>query len=309
MLSLISKNRNKKKRIRKSYVGALPQKIIFDALNSTLTAAPEPIPDASSSSSDSDSDSSDSSDSDSTSDTSSSSDSEDEPTSAPLLKPHQPEPEYRHPPRLIPPSERQESGSLPPGLFVTSVDVEEALSQSKRKNKKKKKTNQQQNATGYVAFEEPAVEEPWQDPETFYASPPVLGQTDALYSICEPAWESYPKLEDSKKEVIKTGSVVGWYVSNAFFSSFWCSEWCSEGGLPSKGLLTASLFLKFHTHPYSIVPNARPINIYPSKPPQPCTGHSRLNDRRRNSASYTTHTTPFRIGQCRERFYFWSHRR
>lgn len=214
MLSLISKNRNKKKRIRKSFVGALPQKIIFDTPDNTLNATQGPNPD--SSSSDSDSDSSDSSDSDSSS--GSSSDSEEEPTSGPLPKPHQPEPEPRPPPRLIPPSERQESGTLPPRLFVTSIDVEEG--QPKRKNKKNK--NKKKNQDSQQAFQEPTVEEePWQDPETFYASPPALGQAEALYQICEPTWEKYPKLESFKMEDVKVGSVVGWYVSVAFFSSCW----------------------------------------------------------------------------------------
>ncbi|KAI0313247.1 hypothetical protein OF83DRAFT_1142260 [Amylostereum chailletii] len=39
-------------------------------------------------------------------------------------------------PRLIPPSEKQELGQLPPNMFVTSVDVEEGLWPRKRKNNK-----------------------------------------------------------------------------------------------------------------------------------------------------------------------------
>jgi len=35
-------------------------------------------------------------------------------------------------PRLVPPSEKQEKGLLPPNLFVTSVDVEEGLRTSKK---------------------------------------------------------------------------------------------------------------------------------------------------------------------------------
>ena len=35
-------------------------------------------------------------------------------------------------PRLVPPSEKQEKGLLPPNVFVTSVDVEEGLRQSKK---------------------------------------------------------------------------------------------------------------------------------------------------------------------------------
>lgn len=39
-------------------------------------------------------------------------------------------------PRLIPPSEKQEKGLLPPNMFVTSVDVEEDMWSRKRKKKK-----------------------------------------------------------------------------------------------------------------------------------------------------------------------------
>lgn len=35
-------------------------------------------------------------------------------------------------PRLVPPSEKQEKGLLPPNIFVTSVDVEEGLRQRKK---------------------------------------------------------------------------------------------------------------------------------------------------------------------------------
>lgn len=41
-------------------------------------------------------------------------------------------------PRLIPPSEIQERGELPPNMFVTSVDVEAGLGSSNRKKKKRK---------------------------------------------------------------------------------------------------------------------------------------------------------------------------
>ena len=201
MLSLISKNRNKKKRIRKSLVGALPQKIIFDT---TSDAAHEP--DSDSSSSDSESSSSDS-------------------EKAPLPKPRQPEPEPQPPPRLITPSERQESGTLPPGLFVTSVDVEEGIRQPKRKSKKRKTQHPQTKANGHATFQdsykELAGKEPWQDPETFYADSPIVGQAEGLYQIYEHTWEDFPRLDSFKMEDVKVGSVVGWYVSIAFFSLSW----------------------------------------------------------------------------------------
>ena len=43
-------------------------------------------------------------------------------------------------PRLIPPSELQELGKLPPNMFVTSVDVEDGLWTKSKRRKKKKKT-------------------------------------------------------------------------------------------------------------------------------------------------------------------------
>lgn len=41
-------------------------------------------------------------------------------------------------PRLVPPSEKQEKGQLPPNMVVTSIDVEEGMLPSRRKNKNKK---------------------------------------------------------------------------------------------------------------------------------------------------------------------------
>ena len=209
MLSLISKNRNKKKRIRKSFVGALPQKIIFDTPNATPDAAHDPKFDSSAS------------DSDSSESSPSSSDFEKEPNLAPLPASHQPEPESQ-PPRLIAPSERQESGTLPPGLFVTSIDVEEGIRQPKRKNKKGKRKMQhsQRNANDHPMFQN-SYKEPAGDPETFYASPPVVGQAEGLYQIYEHTWEDFPKLESFKMENVKVGSVVGWHVSITFFLPSW----------------------------------------------------------------------------------------
>ncbi len=41
-------------------------------------------------------------------------------------------------PRLIPPSEKQENGQLPPNLFVTSIDVEEGMHPPRRKKNKQR---------------------------------------------------------------------------------------------------------------------------------------------------------------------------
>lgn len=68
------------------------------------------------------------------------------PVAGPSTSPSGPEahaPDDQHPsrpaPRLIPPSERQERGELPPNIFVTSVDVEEGLWNGKKRGKSKKK--------------------------------------------------------------------------------------------------------------------------------------------------------------------------
>ncbi|KZP14108.1 hypothetical protein FIBSPDRAFT_868616 [Athelia psychrophila] len=229
MLALLSKNKNKKKHFKASFAQALPQKIVFGA---------EPSKAAPSSSSSSSSSSSDSSDSDSDSDSSSSEPSKPQPgpsqtnTLLPTQRavvsvPQTPAPKTTAArPRLIPPSERQAAGTLPPGLFVTSIDVEEGLAPPRGRKGKKGKGKMQAPDE-----QKEWVEEEWMDPESFYADPDVraVGQPrvgpvtvphvpkDAAktnpgkidFVKVEKSWASYPKIVD--KAALRPGCVVGWW--------------------------------------------------------------------------------------------------
>lgn len=220
MLSLLSKNKNKKKHFNTSFGDSLPKKIVFGS-------------DVRSSSSVS------SSDSASISGSSSASHS---------LEPAKPVnsklsriPEQTHVlpaanrtssttaprPRLIPPSERQESGTLPAGMFVTSVDVEEGMTVSR---KKKKNANQKWGKCQEGGMSLEAKEE-WMDPESFYADPESAKLTvpdvepqpnqlasiakgidrDRLYATTEREWSNHPKID--RREMLSIGRIVGWWVS------------------------------------------------------------------------------------------------
>ena len=98
------RNKNKKKGFKQSMVAPIPQKIIFTA-NTTVSGSQQPSSSAQDTSMDEAS------------------------TSSGIIQP-----------RLIPPSEIQELGQLPPNMFVTCVDVESDMwneHPSKKKGKKK----------------------------------------------------------------------------------------------------------------------------------------------------------------------------
>lgn len=89
-------------------------------------------------------------------------------------------------PRLVPPSEKQEKGLLPPNVFVTSVDVEEGLRQSKKPK--------------------PAIPN-IQRPET----PPVGRTTGELdRAAIDAKWDSLGLV--SSVTGLPTGTTVGWKV-------------------------------------------------------------------------------------------------
>ena len=99
MSSLQSKNKNKKKGFRHALNAPVPRKIIFSDDPTAQNQQTEPEPRYSGTCA--------------------------ETTSSPSPAPA----------RLIPPSEKQDKGELPPGMFVTSVDVEEGMWGHKRKRK------------------------------------------------------------------------------------------------------------------------------------------------------------------------------
>jgi hypothetical protein len=67
-------------------------------------------------------------------------------------------------PRLVPPSEKQEKGLLPPGIFVTSVDVEGGLRPSKKSKSVIPNTKRSETPpVGYAAgeFDHTAIQAKW----------------------------------------------------------------------------------------------------------------------------------------------------
>jgi hypothetical protein len=90
-------------------------------------------------------------------------------------------------PRMVPPSEKQERGSLPPNVFVTSVDVEGELRQGKKRKSDTQNTKRS---------ETPPVSRP-------------VGVVD--HAAIESRWDSLG-LVSSVME-LPTGTIVGWKVS------------------------------------------------------------------------------------------------
>jgi hypothetical protein len=68
------------------------------------------------------------------------------------------------PPRLVPPSEKQEKGLLPPNVFVTSVNVEEGLRPSKKSKSVIPDTKRSETpSVGHTAgeFDRTAIQAKW----------------------------------------------------------------------------------------------------------------------------------------------------
>ncbi|TFK88073.1 hypothetical protein K466DRAFT_489685 [Polyporus arcularius HHB13444] len=122
-----------------------------------------------------------------------------------------------HYPRLIPPSERQELGQLPPNVFVTSVDVEEGMWPSKRKNKKRKKP-QHSEETSVQEEQDPYPNGLPYDDEAAAAMQPaaskdVAGSATASGGMTERAaiaakFDSLTKVTD--KAQVVAGSTIAW---------------------------------------------------------------------------------------------------
>jgi hypothetical protein len=109
------------------------------------------------------------------------------------------------PPTLIPPSER---GQLPPRLFVTSVDVEEAIWP---KGKNDQNWNRKQKKTQRESYGQ-AVDEA--DITLDYGKTPEEDRTASVstldYTALENAWANAPPIEE--KAILPFGCVVGWQV-------------------------------------------------------------------------------------------------
>ena len=90
-------------------------------------------------------------------------------------------------PRLVPPSEKQEEGLLPPNIFVTSVDVEEGLWPSKKLKPVISKTKR-------------------------LGTPPAARMTGELDRAgVEAKWDSFGLVSSASE--LPTGTIVGWKVS------------------------------------------------------------------------------------------------
>ncbi|KAG6836916.1 hypothetical protein H0H93_001282 [Arthromyces matolae] len=104
-------------------------------------------------------------------------------------------------PRLIPPSEKQELGELPPRMFVTSVDLEEGLWNKKRKKQKQKEC--EEGDWGYRAYEDTSLE---QDVQLHYSDEVTGNGFDWIRA--ERDWDRFVSL--TSLEQLTVGTLVGW---------------------------------------------------------------------------------------------------
>lgn len=128
--------------------------------------------------------------------------------------------------RLIPPSEIQGRGELPPNMFVTSVDVERGIwdvvkEHRKPKNGKKKKNKEATWAD--LWFEEPQVQgkvaklvfagqrqevtDKWKE-EVVVEEVVVSGSTAFDWDLAEKVWET--SFEVKTPDQLVVGGLVGW---------------------------------------------------------------------------------------------------
>lgn len=105
-------------------------------------------------------------------------------------------------------------------MFVTSIDVEEGVTSSRKNKKKKKKVD---GGWGEYQGQDGQIKEAWLDPESFYAdsqpaatelqinAPAKGANQNPSYAQAEQTWSGYQKVE--KWEDLGVGSIVGWQVS------------------------------------------------------------------------------------------------
>lgn len=116
-------------------------------------------------------------------------------------------------PRLVPPSELQEQGNLPPNMFVTSIDVEEGMHPPRRKNKKQRP----EPYVSEVQEVEPIVlDYGYADdviPSQRENIAAIVEDTEAMehdWSAVEARWDSLLKLTAISQ--VQRGTVLGWKV-------------------------------------------------------------------------------------------------
>jgi hypothetical protein len=104
--------------------------------------------------------------------------------------------------RLVPPSEKQDLGQLPPRMFVTSVDVEEGMWGVKGKKQKKKQKVWEEE----VWYEEEAEVE---DVVLEYGEDEANGEC-VDWGRVENGWEAFQAL--TSPEQLQLGGLIGWKV-------------------------------------------------------------------------------------------------
>ncbi|PCH41662.1 hypothetical protein WOLCODRAFT_132061 [Wolfiporia cocos MD-104 SS10] len=113
--------------------------------------------------------------------------------------------------RLVPPSEKQEQGVLPPNMFVTSIDVEEGVPQKKRR--KQKQTQARANIEEYERYAD-AEEEivlPYNDPQDDVPESQCVVTTAAGIpdpQAVEAKWEWLTRI--TNRSQVKPGMILGW---------------------------------------------------------------------------------------------------
>jgi hypothetical protein len=130
--------------------------------------------------------------------------------------------------RLIPPSEIQGRGELPPNMFVTCVDVERGIWDVVKEHRKPKNSKKKKNKEATWAdlwFEEPQVQgkvsklvfagprqevtDKWKEEEVVEEAV-VSGSTAFDWVLAEKVWET--SFEVKTPDQLAVGSLVGWKV-------------------------------------------------------------------------------------------------
>ena len=120
-------------------------------------------------------------------------------------------------PRLVPPSERQASGQLPPNMFVTSVDVEEGMHGGKGRGKKKARPAGVRRET--MEVEELVLDYGEPDEHISTQREPSSATTAGKdWSKVETGWDDYVKITDLAQ--VQVGATVGWKVRSTPLAAY-----------------------------------------------------------------------------------------
>ena len=113
-------------------------------------------------------------------------------------------------PRLIPPSEKQQKGLLPPNMFVTSVDVEEGMWPEKRKKKKvRAPTPEPEPEVEFLDYGDAEEEEVHDLVSTQRTAEPAPMKTMSIEEIGK-KWDQLVKV--TNREQVTVGALLAWKV-------------------------------------------------------------------------------------------------